>query len=83
MPCLKYETDGFEDFKFKFDRVLDEMVKKYRIKTKANNKYNLDSRNRLRKDRINFLKHAIRNQTKMNKQNTPEKGRGPSKVIYV
>ena len=72
MPCLKYETDGFEDFKSKFDRVLDEMIQKYQIRTRSINKHHLHGRHKLRKDRINFLKNAIRNQAKIkNKANHP------------
>lgn len=64
MPFLAYENDGFDDFKTKFDRVLDEMIKRYNLKHRIFSKTNYNGRNRLRKDRLNFLKNALNNQAK-------------------
>ena len=64
MPFLAYENDGFDDFKTKFDRVLDEMIKRYNLKHRTFSKTNYNGRNRLRKDRLNFLKNALNNQAK-------------------
>jgi len=81
MPFLAYENDGFDDFKTKFDRVLDEMIKRYNLRHRVFSKTNYNGRNRLRKDRLNFLKNALNNQAK-EKPNLLKNDRNSTKNPY-